>query len=172
MKLLYNSGVFSIEGITVINPEVLQLSLHEWHTNDQPERIKDGESFDLPDNIIAEMEYEKYDGEGRWLHCTKTQFEMMDSSYISKREVYRLKLKEPLVHSIRCAAYTNDGLQKRGHIPGECNCKEPLEDTGSKETQEEVHEMIAKVHEDIGGRYELDSYDKGVIHALLCKLQK
>lgn len=38
--------------------------------------------------------------------------------------------------------------------------------------QEEIHTMIAKVHEHIEGRYELDSYDFGIIHALLCKLQE
>jgi hypothetical protein len=40
-----------------------------------------------------------------------------------------------------------------------------------EEIQEELREMIAKVHDHIEGRYELDSYDYGIIHALLCKLQ-
>jgi hypothetical protein len=46
-------------------------------------------------------------------------------------------------------------------------CVEPKEE----ESQEELREMIAKVHDHIEGRYELDSYDYGIIHALLCKLQ-
>lgn len=41
-----------------------------------------------------------------------------------------------------------------------------------QEKESELSEMISKVHEDIEGRYNLDSYDKGVIHSLLCKLQK
>lgn len=50
-----------------------------------------------------------------------------------------------------------------------------LSTSGTKlveEEKQELIEMIAKVHDDIEGRYELDSYDKGIIIHLLCKLQK
>lgn len=47
-----------------------------------------------------------------------------------------------------------------------------IEELENKLSLKVVPEMIFKIHEDIEGRYNLDSYDKGVIHALLCKLQK
>lgn len=35
----------------------------------------------------------------------------------------------------------------------------------------ELSEMIAKVHDHIEGRYEIDSYDLGIIQSMLCELQ-
>jgi hypothetical protein len=58
-----------------------------------------------------------------------------------------------------------DAMRLFGHAL--CTIVEPKEE----ESQEELREMIAKVHDHIEGRYELDSYDYGIIHALLCKLQ-
>jgi hypothetical protein len=46
-------------------------------------------------------------------------------------------------HSIRCASYTSEGLQKRGHKPGECNCKSvasPVE-----EEQEYLWRQVDKI---------------------------
>ena len=45
---------------------------------------------------------------------------------------------------------------------------EPEENKTMKECITEVRSMIAKIHDDIEGRYDLDSYDKGVIHSMLC----
>lgn len=49
--------------------------------------------------------------------------------------------------------------------------QEDASPTAEVDDKNEVSEIIAKVHDDIEGRYVLDSYDKGVIHSLLCKLQ-
>lgn len=87
MKLLYNSGAFSIEGITVINPEVIA-KYHVFGSNPEMTwedvNLSNGDEFYIPDNIIAEKgcNYDCCTMNGACEHCQK--------------EVYSLKLKEPL----------------------------------------------------------------------------
>lgn len=45
---------------------------------------------------------------------------------------------------------------------------EPEENKTMKECITEVRIMIAKIHDDIEGRYDLDSYDKSIIQSMLC----
>lgn len=83
MKVTYTQNRFEIDGVEIINPEVLGnvcidsltdlwvISLPDFTHRD----LQNGDSFDLLENIIAEM----------W-HNDKTG-----------KPIYRLKLKEPLV---------------------------------------------------------------------------
>jgi hypothetical protein len=58
--------------------------------------------------------------------------------------------KEPTqeVHSIRCASYTSEGLRKRGHVPGACDCKEkPVKEIKSAEEILRKNIAITQRHE-------------------------
>lgn len=80
MKVTYTQNRFEIDGVEIINPEVLKLIPSE-----QPGFIQHeiGHfSFSLPDNIIAEKVYIEPDES---IHCNRGV------------DRYRLKLKEPLV---------------------------------------------------------------------------
>ena len=99
MKVLHDKGIFSIEGITVINPLLLPNVYYKDNLL-HIDGVEPGEPFDLPENIIAELDEidTVEDGGGCYVAGSKT--------------VYRLKLKEPLV------------------------------DTGSKETQEQLWKEV------------------------------
>lgn len=87
MKVTYTQNRFEIDGVEIINPEVMNLDFEEQY--ESAHYLKDGDSFSLPENIIAEKSF-KYD-------C---QRESRSLCYFDcdcpKKEVYRLKLKEPL----------------------------------------------------------------------------
>lgn len=111
MKVTYTQNRFEIDGVQVINPEVLpiEVGVNSWwkRINNKGDiyELKDGDSFDLPENIIAELD--------EFGECGYPCDDYKDTCRISgckwkDSKVYRLKLKEPLV------------------------------DTGSKETQEQI----------------------------------
>lgn len=54
-------------------------------------------------------------------------------------------------------------------IAGEQKDSSPIK--GETAEASKLVELIAKVHDDIEGRYDLDSFDKGCIEHYLCKLQ-
>lgn len=49
------------------------------------------------------------------------------------KKVARIIQPKPETHSIRCASYTTENLKKRGHKPGECDCKPKPEPVESQE---------------------------------------
>jgi hypothetical protein len=44
------------------------------------------------------------------------------------------------IHSIHCASYTTEALQKRGHVAGKCDCKD--QPSVREENQEEIWKEI------------------------------
>lgn len=139
MKVLHDKGIFSIDGITVINPELLNLKhsrlskSHYIRPQTDEMILKDDDSFDLPENIIAELECQH-----KGIHNTTCIHH------------YRLKLKEPLVDSVMTLRTFDYKYEREKYIKSikrieDCpfsdmvkNMDEqnPLVDTGSKETQD------------------------------------
>lgn len=103
MKVTYTQNRFEIDGVPVINPGVLPitayvnsvLNLGSLVHNETQNVINDGDSFPLPDNIIAEkvnLKHSKY---------TDAELEgdriPIGEIICALNKAYRLKLKEPLV---------------------------------------------------------------------------
>lgn len=70
MKVLHDKGIFSIEGVQIINPDVIVdrnpdngLFIRKY----QSMHLMDGDSFELPSNIIAEIacNYDCCNSDGR-----------------------------------------------------------------------------------------------------------
>lgn len=130
MKVTYNSPHFYIDGVQVIDAEVLTRFFYTkdvsgellYYTKDG--LLKDGDSFDLPSNIIAEL---------------KCQHKGIHNS--TCRHHYRLKLKEPLENIFKNERDIGPEISKY------------LVDTGSKETFKEVesHKVLRKHLEDVKG---------------------
>lgn len=107
MKVTYTQNRFEIDGVPVINPEVLASEMGLQYGLERP--LKDGDSFPLPDNIIAEKVTQVLNIHNEWVESIY-EFDVVGPAI---KEVYRLKLKEPIV------------------------------DTGSKETQEIFLSLVA-----------------------------
>lgn len=91
MKVTYTKNRFEIDGVQIINPELLPITTYVNYVlnlgsslvhNETQNVINEGDSFSLPDNIIAEKVYIEPDDS---IHCNRGV------------DRYRLKLKELLV---------------------------------------------------------------------------
>lgn len=91
MKVTYTQNRFEIDGVEIINPKVMNLDFEEQY--ESAHYLKDGDSFSLPENIIAEKVTQVLNIHNEWVESIY-EFDVVGPAI---KEVYHLKLKEPLV---------------------------------------------------------------------------